>query len=89
MDNTILIGIAGTICSMIFAYLGYQRGLKTDASEDGALKSSVEYIRKRIDDVFLEQRELNRTVNAHAERLTRVEESTKQAHKRLDEFSGK
>ena len=95
-----LIGVAGTVCSIVFGYLGYQRGKRHDANqkikevkqeteqdvkEVSELKADTNYIRRRIDDVLLEQRELNKTVNVHAERLTRVEESAKQAHKRIDE----
>ncbi len=91
MDKSIvfpLIAAMSAICSILFAYIGYSKGAqkesKADGAQDGELKANTEYIKKRIDDVLLEQRDLNRTVNSHAERLTRVEESSKQAHKRLD-----
>jgi hypothetical protein len=84
-----LIGVTGTICGIVFGYAGYSRGARKDSEQSGRevaeLKTNTDYIRKRIDDVLLEQRDLNRTINVHAERLTRVEESAKQAHKRIDE----
>lgn len=96
MENTtiyVLIGAAGAICGIVFGYAGYQRGVKKDTAqkgkEDGELKSNTEYIRRRIDDVLLEQRETNKTLNVHAERLSRVEESSKQAHKRIDRIEEK
>ncbi|MEG1609533.1 MAG: hypothetical protein RR348_06655 [Clostridia bacterium] len=59
--------------------------IKTTLVQIGA---DNQYIKRRIDDVLLEQRETNKTLDAHGERLTRVEESAKQAHKRIDELSG-
>jgi len=44
----------------------------------------MEYIKHRIDDVLLEQKDTNKSVNALAERVSKVEESAKQAHKRID-----
>jgi len=83
-----LVATSGTICGIIFGYVGYLKGLrkefKSEGKEDGELKANTEYIRRRVDDVLLEQRDLNKTMNNHAERLTRVEESVKQAHKRID-----
>lgn len=85
-----LIGAVGTICSVIFGYVGYQKGTKKDSykdgDNDGTLKSDTQYIKRRVDDVLLEQRNINNTLNTHGERITRVEESAKQAHKRINEI---
>jgi hypothetical protein len=43
-----------------------------------------EYIKRGVDDVRLVQREQGRSFEALAERVTRVEESAKQAHHRPD-----
>ncbi|GAE89545.1 hypothetical protein [Acetivibrio straminisolvens] len=83
-----LIGVTGTVCGIIFGYVGYKKGLQKESSENGreagALKSDMEYIKRRIDDVLLEQKDTNKSVNALAERVSKVEESAKQAHKRID-----
>lgn len=91
MDNATvfsLIGAAGTICAIVFGYLGYQKGIRKDSykegSDDSTLKADTQYIKRRIDDVLLEQKETNKSINALSERVTRVEESAKQAHKRID-----
>lgn len=89
----VLIGVAGTTCSIVFGYLGYQKGLKKDSyiegSTKGTIESKLDYIGRRTDDVLLEQRETNKNLNALSERVTRVEESTKSAHKRLDTIEGR
>ena len=88
-----IIGVVGTICGIVFGYIGYKKGLKTDSyqegCEDGTIRSDTQYIKRRIDDVLLEQKDTNKSINALAERVTRVEESSKQAHKRLDRMERK
>lgn len=85
-----IVGVAGTLCSILFAYIAYQKGAKKDSykdgDKDGTLKSDTQYIKRRVDDVLLEQRNINNTLSSHSERITRVEESSKQAHKRIDEI---
>lgn len=80
----LLIGAVGTICSIIFGYIGYKKGIKEEYTEKGGLHADITYIKKRTDDVLLEQKDTNRNMNLMNERLTRVEESSKQAHKRID-----
>jgi len=83
-----IISAIAAIFGMYMAFKNYNRFLNKDTREDsqaaGNLQSDVSYIKRRIDDVLLEQKEANKTLAEHSERLTRVEESTKQAHKRID-----
>jgi len=85
-----LIGATGTICGIFFGYWGYKKGEKKDnynnGNKDGTLMADTQYIKRRIDDVLLEQKDTNKSINNLAERVTRVEESSKQAHKRIDEL---
>lgn len=57
---------------------------KKKGHDDGELKADISYVKRRVDDILLEQREINKMLDAHGERITRLEESTKQAHKRID-----
>lgn len=91
MDNVTiftLIAAAGTLCSIIFGYVGYSKGIKTEnynsGNEKGNIKTDIQYIKRLMEDVLLEQRRINDTLGSHSERITRVEESAKQAHKRID-----
>lgn len=96
MDNVTIFSIiaaVGTVCGVVFSYIGYRTGLKKDShkegEEDGSLKADTQYIKRRVDDVLLEQRNINNTLSSHSERITRVEESSKQAHKRIDRLEQK
>ena len=88
LSSIALIGVVCTVGGMILNYTGFFRGAMKDNTqggrETGELKANTDYIRRRIDDMLLEQRETNKTITSHGERLTRVEESVKQAHLRLD-----
>lgn len=93
MDQNISLAVVGTISGIIFAYIGYLKGIKKDSYSAGTMRGTLEtdiaYIKHRTDDVLLEQKDTNKSINALAERVTRVEESTKSAHKRIDTIEEK
>ena len=88
-----LVTVVGTICAVVFGYIGYSRGVKKDSFFAGNAKGTQEadtaYIKRRVDDILLEQKDTNKSINALAERVTRVEESAKSAHKRIDQIEEK
>lgn len=93
MDQNVSLAVVGVVSGMVFAYVGYLKGLKKDSytagASKGALETNITYIMRRTDDVLLEQRDTNKNLTALGERVTRVEESAKSAHKRLDQFEEK
>jgi hypothetical protein len=87
-----IIGAVGTLSAIVFGFIGYNKGLKKDSKQegetDGTIKTDIKYITSLIENILVEQRHINEVLSGHAERLTRVEESSKQAHKRLDRMEG-
>lgn len=88
-----IFGIVGVVLSAIFAYLAFNRNRKHDDKGDGqklgTIQSDLGYVKAGIDDIKTEQRE-QRNINVSlTERVTAVEESTKQAHKRIDHLEAK
>jgi len=85
-----LIGAAGTICAVIFGYLGYQKGIKKDYKDDGknsgALMSDIGYIKSGVDDLKRKQETSELRHYELCERVSKVEESSKQAHLRINEL---
>jgi hypothetical protein len=61
------------------------RGKGQQAASDAQLKGDVGYIRNRIDEMVIDQKAMAQNVGDLTIRITRCEESAKQAHKRLDE----
>jgi hypothetical protein len=59
---------------------------KQSGIETGQFKADIDYIKRSSDNTLLELKYLNQTVNNHADRLARVEESSKQVHHRIDEI---
>ena len=85
---------AGSILGVISGYIGYAKGAKKDSYSDGRETGSqhadIDYIKKRTDDILLEQRDTNRKLEGHARELSdhgiqiaRLEESVKSAHHRI------
>lgn len=56
--------------------------------DDALLRQDMEYIKRGVDDIRLEQKVQGQKVDLLCERVTRVEESSKQAHKRIDRIDG-
>lgn len=83
-----IFGIVGVILSAVFAYLAFSRNKKKDdegqGQQLGTIQSDLGYVKAGIDDIKTEQREQRNINMATTARLTAVEESTKQAHKRID-----
>ena len=93
MDELAVVKVIAGICGVLSLLLGYgtyvnkqRETTQGEGQADGSLRSDTQYIMRRIDDVLLEQRSINGTLGVHSERITRVEESAKQAHKRIDEI---
>ncbi len=88
------IGIFCTVISigisLVFSLLSHKRNVKKDSESAGegrgVLQSDIGYIKAGIDDLKRENRAVNLKLDSISERVTRVEESCKQAHKRIDEI---
>ena len=83
MDSTeivlTIISVLGTISSILFAYLAFKRSNKQEHKDEGNIKSSIDRIEKSLN--HLEERYTDLS-----NRLVKVEESTKNAHKRITEL---
>jgi hypothetical protein len=90
MDNNVVIGAIGLVCTVAASYASYQKGLKKeskdDGKENGVLMSDIGYIKAGVDDLKRKQETSETRHYALAERVTKVEESAKQAHLRINEI---
>ncbi|QQE75735.1 hypothetical protein KDJ56_07290 [Brevibacillus composti] len=95
MDFSVLmpiISVVAALSGIALGWLGRSRMIRQDiaqqASADTNLRVDVEYIKRGVDDIRLEQKAQGKRIDDLAERVTRVEESAKQAHKRLNRLEG-
>lgn len=90
MDIKDLLAIASAVCAIVFGYLAFVRNKKHDDTEDGKASgtqiSDIGYIKSGVDDIKAELKDQRKTNMEVVSRLTAVEESAKQAHKRIDEI---
>lgn len=95
--NEIIKTVIITICAMVAAYYTVKssirltrQDIKTDIKVEtkinAVIETKLDYVAKGIDDIKLDYREQSRHLNSLDLRLVAVEESTKSAHKRIDEL---
>lgn len=87
-----VLGVAGTLCGIIFGYASFKRNRKADdekeGKRDGVLLTEIGYIKSGVDDIKRKQERQEEKYDEVDHRLTVVEESTKAAHHRIDTISG-
>ena len=93
MDVKDVVAIISAICAVVFGYIAFVRNKRHDDEEEGkasgTMMSDIGYIKSGVDDIKAEQKEQRKTNLEVVSRLTAVEESAKQAHKRIDELKSK
>ncbi|TPE70684.1 hypothetical protein [Halalkalibacterium halodurans] len=85
-------GVIIAFLGLVVSYQAYQlnrtKGVKTDTQESAEVKAELVYIRRGVDDIKIDLRANKEQISRMGERLTRVEESTKSAHHRIDQLKG-
>lgn len=87
-----ILGILGTVCAIAFGYSSFKRNHENDRQDDGresgTILTEIGYIKSGVDDI---KRKQDKQEERHIEiitRVTAVEQSTKQAHHRIDRIEG-
>lgn len=89
MEWTAVISVLAALSGITLGWLGRSRTVRQDGAEDGELRASVKYIRDGVDDLRVEIKSQSQRYDMLAERVTRVEESAKQSHRRIDRIEGR
>lgn len=88
-----LIGLLCTILGVVISYAVFFRNVKKDNKDEGqevgTMLTELGYIKSGVDDIKAEQKEQRKTNVEFITRLTAVEASAKQAHKRIDRIEGR
>lgn len=81
-----IIAIGGLILSFLAYQFNVKKEIKSDNRQDGEIKAQLGYISKGVDDIRIDLKANEKRIGDLGERVTRVEESAKQAHKRIDKI---
>ena len=86
----VIVGILGGLSGILFAVIAWRKSSEKDDREDGrslgTVQSDLGYIKSGVDDLKTDVREMRTSQANLTERVRAVEESTRQAHKRIDEL---
>ena len=91
-----IISVVSVVCTILGVVVGMsnlRRNQRHDDKNEGAqftrIEVQLEHISRRTDDIADCISDIKDEIKEHRERIVRAEESTKQAHKRLDELAGR
>lgn len=88
-----ILSAVSTICAIVFGYAAFVRNRDTDkkdeAKTDAVVLTEIGYIKENTEEIKSEQKEQRKRNDEFITRLTKAEESTKQAHKRIDTIEGR
>lgn len=65
-----------------------EKDSKNQGASEASITTKVDYIARGVDDIRLDRRAQASKIESMNEKLIRVDESSKQAHKRIDKLEG-
>lgn len=88
------IGAIGSAIGLIIGYLGFMRSRDKDIKADvesqayqkAETNTKLDHISRGVDNIRVDLKANEKQINGVAERVTRVEESSKQAHLRINDL---
>lgn len=82
------VGLLCSVFGFLLAYLTFMiardKQVKTEAIENGVIKTKLDTISTGVSNIQIDIKANERRLTELSERMIRVEESSKQAHKRID-----
>lgn len=88
IELSLLFGAIGTILGVVGAIAAFKKENKHEGAAEASITAKVDYIARGVDDIRLDQRAQASKIESMNEKLIRVDESTKQAHKRINKLEG-
>lgn len=88
IELTILIAILGFLISYQTYQLNKNKESKTDVRQNARIEGQLDSIGKGVDDIRIDLKANEKNTALLSERVTRVEESNRSAHKRIDRLTG-
>ena len=93
MELTVLIGFATGIITFFIGYLTFlknrDKDTRLDARRDAVMESKLDVISQGVDTIKIDSKSSELKISQMHENYIRIEESLKQAHKRIDKIEEK
>lgn len=90
METGTIISLVIAACALLFTALSFKRTSNQDTSEAAAERATfaanLQYIRSGIDEIRVENRVIKTDIVELKTKIVEIEQSTKSAHKRLDDL---
>lgn len=85
------VGIMSALFGMLLTLLAFNRNrdkdVKADAAKTAVIETKLDTISNGVESIRIDFKANEKQMDALSERVTRVEESSKQAHKRIDNLT--
>jgi septal ring factor EnvC (AmiA/AmiB activator) len=95
LDNQSVISI-GLLCLLVGTLIGFltfsrnrDKDVKSDASKNAVIETKLENIYQGVENIRIDIKANERRVTELNDLVIRIDESTKQAHKRIDKIENK
>lgn len=90
MPTETIISLVLAFCALLFTALSFRRTQNMDTTENATARAmmtaDVKYIRQSIDEIKLENKAIQRDIGDLKAKVVEIDQSTKSAHKRLDDL---
>ncbi|MDR1940021.1 MAG: hypothetical protein LBQ40_04420 [Clostridiales bacterium] len=86
---TIIFAVLTPLCTIAAFLFARAESSRKRGKEDGEILNEVKTTRRMVEDIKASYDKLDAKFDSLTERVTRVEESSKQSHKRIDEIKNK
>ncbi len=90
MEFQIGVSILCTVLGFLIAFLTFSRNrdkdVRSDASESAVIRTKLESISQGVDSIRIDFKANEKRVSELEKEVVRIGESSKQAHKRIDNF---
>ena len=81
-----VVSCIGAICAIIAFIISRKKDNYQKGADDKKIVDDIEHIKNFFDDLRLDVKEISRKQDQQSERIARVEESLKSAHRRIDQL---
>ena len=95
IEYTVIISVITVVCTILGVSIGMSNHRRHQRAEDmhesaqlTRVEVQLEHIDKNVCSITHDMSDIKSEIKEHRDRMVRVEESTKQAHKRIDEIAG-